>query len=59
MSERRRCKMKPKVSDEIKAKLLAGLYEDLMPKPPPKPKAEIVQWPKPLSEMELDGVKKS
>ena len=26
--------MRPKVSDEIKAKLLAGLYEDLMPDPP-------------------------
>jgi hypothetical protein len=45
--------MKPKVSDEIKAKLLARVYTDLMPDPPPKPKAEIVQWPKPLSEMEL------
>jgi hypothetical protein len=45
--------MKPKVSDEIKAKLLARVYEDLMPDPPPKPEAEIVQWPKPLSEMEL------
>jgi len=45
--------MKPKVSDEIKAKLLARVYEDLMPDPPLKPKAEIVQWPKPLSEMEL------
>jgi hypothetical protein len=43
----------PKVSDEIKAKLLARVYTDLMPDPPPKPKAEIVQWPKPLSEMEL------
>jgi hypothetical protein len=45
--------MKPRVSDEIKAKLLARVYTDLMPKPPPKPKAEVVEWPKPLSEMEL------
>jgi hypothetical protein len=45
--------MKPKVSDEIKAKLLARVYTDLMPDPPPKPKAEVVQWPKPLSDMEL------
>ena len=47
--------MRPKVSDEIKAKLLAGLYEDLMPKPKPKPKpeAEIVPFPPKLSEQEL------
>ena len=45
--------MKPKVSDEIKAALLARVYTDLMPDPPPKPEAAIVQWPKPLSEMEL------
>lgn len=47
--------MRPKVSDEIKAKLLAGLYEDLMPKPKPKPKveAEIVEFPPKLSEQEL------
>ena len=31
--------MKPRVSEEIKAKLLAGLYEDLMPKPKPTAKA--------------------
>ena len=45
--------MRPKVSDEIKAKLLAGLYEDLMPKPKPKPEAEIVPFPPKLSEQEL------
>ena len=31
--------MKPRVSDEMKAALLARVYTDLMPKPPPKPKA--------------------
>jgi hypothetical protein len=45
--------MRPKVSDEIKAKILAGLYEDLMPYPPPKPEAEIVPFPPKLSEQEL------
>ena len=50
--------MKPRVSDEIKAKLLAGLYEDLMPDPPPpkpKPKleAEVLPFPPILSEQEL------
>jgi hypothetical protein len=47
--------MRPKVSDEIKAKLLAGLYEDLMPDLPPKPEAEIVSFPPKLSEQELCG----
>jgi hypothetical protein len=46
--------MRPKVSDEIKAKILKGLYEDLMPKPPkPKVEAEIVTFPPILSEQEL------
>ena len=50
--------MKPRVSDEIKAKLLAGLYEDLMPDPPPpkpKPKleADVLPFPPILSEQEL------
>ena len=33
--------MKPRVSDEIKAALLARVYTDLMPKPPPKPKPKL------------------
>jgi len=50
--------MKPKVSDEIKAKLLARVYTDLMPDPPPpkpKPKleAEVLPFPPILSEQEL------
>jgi hypothetical protein len=50
--------MRPKVSDEIKAKILAGLYEDLMPDPPPpkpKPKldADVLPFPPKLSEQEL------
>jgi hypothetical protein len=56
--------MKPKVSDEIKAKLLARVYTDLMPKPkpPPKPKleaelrsgaGEVLSFPPKLSEQEL------
>ena len=45
--------MKPRVSDEVKAALLARVYTDLMPKPPPKPKAEIVPFPPKLSEQEL------
>jgi hypothetical protein len=50
--------MKPKVSDEIKAKLLARVYTDLMPDPPkpkPKPKlqAEVLPFPPKLSEREL------
>ena len=50
--------MKPRVSDEIKAKLLARVYTDLMPDPPPpkpKPKleAEVLPFPPILSEQEL------
>jgi hypothetical protein len=50
--------MKPKVSDEIKAKLLARVYTDLLPDPPPpkpKPKleAEVLPFPSKLSEQEL------
>jgi len=50
--------MKPRVSDEIKAKLLARVYTDLMPDPPtppPKPKleAEVLPFPPKLSEQEL------
>jgi hypothetical protein len=51
--------MKPKVSDEIKAKLLARVYTDLMPDPPPKPKpkpqpeADVLSFPPILSEQEL------
>ena len=44
--------------DEMKAKILEGLYEDLMPDPPkpqPKPKleAEVLPFPPILSEQEL------
>jgi hypothetical protein len=44
--------------DEMKAKILEGLYEDLMPDPPPakpKPKleAEVLPFPPILSEREL------
>jgi hypothetical protein len=50
--------MKPRVKDEIKAKILAGLYEDLMPDPPPPPpkpkiEAEVLLFPPKLSEQEL------
>jgi hypothetical protein len=50
--------MKPRVSDEVKAKLLARVYTDLMPDPPPpkpKPKleAEVLPFPPILSEQEL------
>ena len=50
--------MKPRVSDEIKAKLLARVYTDLMPDPPkpqPKPKleAEVLPFPPKLSDQEL------
>ena len=50
--------MKPRVSDEIKAELLARVYTDLMPdQPPPKPKpkleAEVLPFPPILSEQEL------
>jgi hypothetical protein len=50
--------MKPKVSDEIKAKLLARVYTDLMPDPPPPPpkpklEAEVLPFPPKLSEQEL------
>ena len=50
--------MKPKVSDEIKAKLLARVYTDLMPDPPkpkPKPKleAQVLPFPSKLSDQEL------
>jgi hypothetical protein len=44
--------------DEMKAKILEGLYEDLMPDPPkpqPKPKleADVLPFPPILSEQEL------
>src|SRR5262245_7048110 len=50
--------MKPRVKDEIKAKILANLYEDLMPDPPPPPpkpkvEAEVLPFPPILSEQEL------
>lgn len=50
--------MKPRISEEIKAKLLARVYTDLMPDPPPpkpKPKleAEVLPFPPILSEQEL------
>jgi hypothetical protein len=55
--------MKPRVKDEIKARILANLYEDLMPNPPPPPpkpkveaevvEAEVLPFPPKLSEQEL------
>jgi hypothetical protein len=50
--------MKPKVSDEIKAKLLARVYTDLMPDPPPPPpkpklEAEVLSFPPILNQREL------
>jgi len=50
--------MNQKARDEIKAKILEGIYEDLMPDPPkpkPKPKleAEVLPFPPILSEQEL------
>lgn|SRR5262249_12660499 len=57
-AKEKECGMKPKVSDEIKAKLLARVYTDLMPNPPPPPpkpkvEAEVLPFPPKLSEHEL------
>ena len=51
--------MKPRVSDEVKAALLARVYTDLMPKPPPKPEpkpkpeADVLPFPPIINEQEL------